>query len=369
MSKENSADRRRYRRVDTGYPVTLFCQGETYRVKATNLSIGGVFIATKLPLQAGALVHLRLNLPDRTFIQATAQVRFIQAEVGVGVRFPDQPHGGADGSKPTTTPEEIRPVLGCYRWDSEGLPIYDAGNIGTFVHELCHSYTNAIVDQHLDALAEGGNRLFPLVARRMSRMAYSTWQTVVYESFVRASVIRYLADVQGAAAAATESATQAKEGFTWVPDLAELLKTYAAARDRYPTLGNFIPEIAEFFRTKATAMEAEAAKREATAPKLVTMSPANGAVDVEPSTATLVLQFDRPMKRTGWSLVGSKENVPEVVGTPAWDTAGKILTATIRLVPGRTYRFSLNSERFTGFQAADGTPLAPVDVVFSVKGF
>ncbi|MBS1812716.1 MAG: PilZ domain-containing protein [Acidobacteria bacterium] len=87
MSKENSADRRRYRRVDTGYPVTLFCQGETYRVKATNLSIGGVFIATKLPLQAGALVHLRLNLPDRSFIQATAQVRFIQAEVGVGVRF------------------------------------------------------------------------------------------------------------------------------------------------------------------------------------------------------------------------------------------------------------------------------------------
>lgn len=87
MSKENSTDRRRYRRVDTGYPVTLFCQGETYRVKATNLSIGGVFIATKLPLQAGSLVHLRLSLPDRTSIQATAQVRFIQAEVGVGVRF------------------------------------------------------------------------------------------------------------------------------------------------------------------------------------------------------------------------------------------------------------------------------------------
>lgn len=87
MMKDTSADRRRYRRVDTGYPVTLFCQGETYRVKATNLSVGGVFIATKLPLQLGALVHLRLNLPDRTFVQATAQVRFVQGEVGVGVRF------------------------------------------------------------------------------------------------------------------------------------------------------------------------------------------------------------------------------------------------------------------------------------------
>lgn len=86
-TKDNYMDRRRYRRVETGYPVTLFCQGETYRVKATNLSIGGVFIATKLPLQAGALVHLRLTLPDRAFLQATAQVRFVQPEVGVGVRF------------------------------------------------------------------------------------------------------------------------------------------------------------------------------------------------------------------------------------------------------------------------------------------
>ena len=85
--KEKRMDNRRYRRVETGYPVTLFCQGETYRVKATNLSIGGVFIATKLPLQAGALLHLRLNLPEREFVQATAQVRFVQQDVGVGVRF------------------------------------------------------------------------------------------------------------------------------------------------------------------------------------------------------------------------------------------------------------------------------------------
>ncbi len=288
---------------------------------------------------------------------------------GVGVRFPDQPQGGADAPKRTPTSEEIRPVLGCYRWDSAGLPIFDASTIGIFVHELCHSYTNPIVDQHLDALADGGQRLFPLVARRMSRMAYATWQTVMYESFVRASVIRYLADVQGAEAATAEAAAQTKEGFTWVPDLAELLKRYAAARDRYPTLGSFVPEVAEFFRARVTAMEADAARREATAPKLVTMTPANGAVDVEPSTTSFVLQFDRPMKRNGWSLVGSKENVPEVVGTPAWNSARTVLTLSIRLVPGRTYRFSLNSERFTGFQAEDGTPLAPVDVTFSVKGF
>jgi hypothetical protein len=87
MPRELRGEQRRYRRIEAGYPVTLFCQGETYRVKATNLSLGGVFIATKLPLRAGALVHMRLGLPDRSFIQATGQVRFMQPGVGVGIRF------------------------------------------------------------------------------------------------------------------------------------------------------------------------------------------------------------------------------------------------------------------------------------------
>src|SRR5256885_8131613 len=87
MPREFRGEQRRYRRIEAGYPITLFCQGETYRVKAANLSLGGVFIATKLPLRAGSLVHMRLGLPDRSFIQATGQVRFTQSGVGVGIRF------------------------------------------------------------------------------------------------------------------------------------------------------------------------------------------------------------------------------------------------------------------------------------------
>lgn len=86
MTKNLGIERRRYRRVEAGYPVTLFAQGETYRVKASSLSLGGVFISTKLPLQSGALAHLRLHLPGGS-VQATAQVRFVQPEIGVGMRF------------------------------------------------------------------------------------------------------------------------------------------------------------------------------------------------------------------------------------------------------------------------------------------
>jgi hypothetical protein len=87
MPRDSKGEQRRYRRIEAGYPLTLFCQGETYRVKAANLSLGGVFIATKLPLPIGALVHMRMGLPDRTFIQATGQVRFTKPGVGIGIRF------------------------------------------------------------------------------------------------------------------------------------------------------------------------------------------------------------------------------------------------------------------------------------------
>ncbi|MFN0121026.1 MAG: PilZ domain-containing protein [Blastocatellia bacterium] len=85
---DTKADSRRYRRVEGLFPVSLFCQGETYRVKATNLSTGGIFIATRLPLRTGSLVHLRIGgLPDKNAIQATGQVRFSHSGIGLGIRF------------------------------------------------------------------------------------------------------------------------------------------------------------------------------------------------------------------------------------------------------------------------------------------
>lgn len=274
---------------------------------------------------------------------------------GVGVRFPDG------------RPEEIRPVLGIFRWDAEGLPDYRTDDVDTYVHELCHSYTNAIVDRHLDDLAAPAQRLFALVAPRMQRMAYSTWQTAMYETFVRACVVRYLAEVVSPAAATAQSKREASNGFLWVPAVAERLAAYSADRRTTPTFEAFVPEIVAVLASEADRLEASEAVRKAHAPTIVEMTPANGAADVAADRTTLVIRFDRRMETTTWSFVGGKADVPEIVGRPAFDAAGTTLTATVRLVPGRQYHFWLNSERFQGFRAADGTPLEPVEVRFAVR--
>ena len=42
----------------------------------------------------------------------------------------------------------------------------------------------------------------------------------------------------------------------------------------------------------------------------------------------------------------------------------RVWTVSVRLKPGWSYRFMLNSDRFKAFKSQDGVPLAPVVVTF-----
>jgi hypothetical protein len=272
---------------------------------------------------------------------------------GTGVSFPDG------------RPEEVLPVLGCADWDPSGLPVFTPGAVSIYVHELCHTYTNPVVDRHLAAFEPGAGAIFPLVADQMSRMAYPSWRIMTCETLVRACVIRYLADTQGPEAAARESAQQVAVGFAWVPDVAVSLERFGASRDRYPTLDDFVPELARVMEERAVTLAADIKARELAAPRIVSMVPANGAVDVDPALTTLVIRFDRPMKGS-YSFVAKPEDIPTVVGTPHWDDSKTALTLDVQMTPGRTYHYWLNQGHSMSFRAVDGTPLTPVEVRFTV---
>ena len=52
--------------------------------------------------------------------------------------------------------EEIRPVLGVYRFDEDGLPVPGDDFVPLLVHEVCHSYVNPVVDRHAERLRKAG---------------------------------------------------------------------------------------------------------------------------------------------------------------------------------------------------------------------
>ncbi|MFM8220713.1 MAG: DUF4932 domain-containing protein, partial [Planctomycetaceae bacterium] len=132
------------------------------------------------------------------------------------------------------TPDELRPVLGCSRFDDTGLPTFGEEQRQLFVHELCHSYTNPIVDRHLARLQRAGDALFAAKAQAMRKQAYSNARIVLYETFVRACVIRCLADTEGAAVAKRQAAMETRNHFPWAGEIATLLGEYQGDRAKYP---------------------------------------------------------------------------------------------------------------------------------------
>jgi hypothetical protein len=209
---------------------------------------------------------------------------------GAGVRFPD---GAA---------EEITPIFGCSSFDTEGFPVFGEQYLPLFVHELCHSYTNPVVDRHFEQLAPLGERLFAARAERMRRQSYGSGRIVLYETFVRACVVRCRADTEGAQAGAEQAAKEVEAHFTWVPALAGALTEYSADRERFPTLATFMPRLTEVLAAEVSTVERDAAA--AATPMLVSANPGNGAVDVDPALKELTFTFDGPMLDRSWSVVG-----------------------------------------------------------------
>ena len=147
--------------------------------------------------------------------------------------------------------EEFFCVMGVWKTDGSGMPVFDKTVLPTVVYEFCHSYSNPLVARHFDELKPAGQRIFPEVASRMVSQAYGSWETMMYESFVRASVVRYLMANDEPGVADREIREQEDRGFLWTRDLVKLLDTYEANRDTYPTLEDFMPKITAFFDTWA----------------------------------------------------------------------------------------------------------------------
>ncbi len=102
-------------------------------------------------------------------------------------------------------------------------------------------------------------------------------------------------------------------------------------------------------------------------PRVIALSPANGATDVDPKLTELRATFDRPMSE-GWSWVTEGGgSFPEATGeaTMTFDRRSAILP--VRLQPSRTYVVWLNSDAYRDFRDAAGVELPPVRWTFTTR--
>ena len=88
--------------------------------------------------------------------------------------------------------------------------------------------------------------------------AYLTWQNLVNESIVRATVIIYLIDNRVAPNKIRQSVIdEMSVGFYWTPELVKCLQYYTQHRDKYSSIESYYTEIAGFFNNYANSCSAK----------------------------------------------------------------------------------------------------------------
>lgn len=143
-------------------------------------------------------------------------------------------------------------ILGIWLADAQGQPRFDSSVLSTVVHEFAHSYANPLTDKWEPQLRPAGQALYRTRQEQMTKMAYGNWQTMMRESLVRVAVVRHTFRYQGAAAATKAALAEQAQGFTWMPQLSDLLAQYERQRSTYPTLDAFMPKVVEFFNAFPT---------------------------------------------------------------------------------------------------------------------
>jgi hypothetical protein len=130
--------------------------------------------------------------------------------------------------------------------DPGGNPAFMLQQLGITVHEFCHSFTNPVVDKYMEQLQPAGVKLFAAQRQAMRMRGYQEWETVMYETAVRACVGSFARNSLEPMHADYYFQREISHGFLWTKDLTNLLKKYEDNPDKYPTFESFFPEFVKF---------------------------------------------------------------------------------------------------------------------------
>lgn len=137
-------------------------------------------------------------------------------------------------------------IVGMRPFDSENTVIFQAIQIGTTVHEFCHTFTNPVVEKYIVQLRPAGEKLFTAHGPAMRMRGYQKWESLMYETAVRACVMSFVRQKFEPMYLDYFLRDENNAGFVWVEDSGNFLKNYENNRDKYPTFESFFPKFVTF---------------------------------------------------------------------------------------------------------------------------
>ena len=103
-------------------------------------------------------------------------------------------------------------------------------------------------------------------------------------------------------------------------------------------------------------------------PVVVETYPATGAQDVAPGVTEIRVRFSKAMADGSWSWATAwEDSTPESIDAPHFLADGRTCIMKVRLEPGKTYAWWLNSDKFKNFKDQGGRPAVPYLLTFQTQ--
>ena len=260
---------------------------------------------------------------------------------------------------------KIYAIMGIWNVDNEGMPVFIEGQyFPIIVHEFCHSFVNYLIEKNHEAFRKNGEKIFQVMKGKISQ-SYSSWEIMLKEALVRASVIKYMKD-HNFENSTIEFLTNKEEydnGFPWIEELVDELEKYGKQRDKYPTLESYMPKIIEAYDVWSDKIQ----QMEDKIPKVVSIDEfANGGTNVSSDIKSITINFNMPLSGKGYSIYYGKK------GQDAFPEIGKInyvnnnqsVVMEVSLEKDKEYQFILVGKNFT---SVDGIGMENYEVNFKTE--
>jgi len=253
-----------------------------------------------------------------------------------------------DGSK------KVFAIMGSWSFDPAHNPVFPQDSyLPTLIHEFNHSFINPSIEPFTDnsALHSSMQIILDTMHAEMETQAYKKWETVLIESLVRASVIRYMMSQSNMAVENTENEMmeQLNRGFLWTRELVALLGVYESDRSRYPTINDFYPVIIDFFKRTSAKISQLRTEYEMKLPRVVSIGPfTNYAENVDTTVTQIIIRFNSPMIGKGYSFATGQlgKDADPVIGVEGYNSDNTALRLNVKLKPGKEYEMVLTGRSF-----------------------
>lgn len=101
-------------------------------------------------------------------------------------------------------------------------------------------------------------------------------------------------------------------------------------------------------------------------PRVISATPDNADLGVDPAMTQLRIQFDQDMDPSGRSICGGGPSFPRINGTPTWIDS-RTIAITVALEPGKTYALSVNCTAARNFANTKGESAESYPISFTTR--